>query len=418
MKTVQAKFLISHEETIDKALAAAKIAGITESNIVIFGKTGIQGIRAVDDTLLKGDEEAEPLKYTSEQMQNDPAVLYFTSGTTGRKKAVIRTQINLLFSMVKKNINTNSVVLSYLDFNHSTSLVAIMLISLYYGCTNHLLNHYSFRGLCSAIERYKSTYISCAPYVISSLVKDPIAREYDISSLNMLGSCGAVLKKAVIEDAKNELGIIVLDLYGLTEVTGLFVTTPEVFAVGGVGYLNGGFTARLIDENGQDVSEGQMGELLIKGPSLTPGYYNVSESITDADGYFNTGDLFKCNENGVFYFCDRSKDLMKYYGTQIYPGEIEEVLIKHPKVADCAAVGVYQPEVAAEFPRAYVLLIDGEHNLEEIAKELQVYSDSQLPEKKQIRAGIIIVDSFPRTSSGKIQRRLLRQAVNSIQVLA
>lgn len=418
MKTVQAKFLISHEETIDKALAAAKIAGIIESNIVIFGKTGIQGIRTVDDTLLKGDEEAEPLKYTSEQMQNDTAVLYFSSGTTGRKKAVIRTQDNLLYSMITRNINPDYAVLSYLDFNHATSLVAVMLLSLYYGCTNHLLNHYSFRGLCAAIEKYKSNYMSCPPYIISSLIKDSIAREYDISSLNFIGNCGAALKKSVTEDAKKVLGATVLNFYGMTEVLNMFVVTPEVCKAGGVGYLNGGFTARLVDENGQDVPEGQIGELLIKGPSLTPGYYNVLESIVDADGYFNTGDLFKCDKTGVFYFWDRSKDLMKYYHTQIYSNEIEEILLKHPKVADCAAIGIYQPEIAVEFPRAYVLLIRGKHDLEEITKELQAYSDSQLPEKKRVRAGIIIVDSFPRTSSGKIQRRQLRNITDNIKVLA
>lgn len=421
IKTVQAKYMITHVDVIDKALLAAKEAGIDTSNIVVFGDTSVQGIRAVDDTLLKGDQEGEPLTFTAEQMQNDPSVLYFTSGTTGRKKAVIRTQNNLLYSTFKLNVDPSCVVVSYLDFNHSTSLVSILLMAPYYGCTNYLLNHYSFRDLCAAVEKYKPRFITCAPYVVSSLMKDSITKEYDISSLQMIGCSGALLKHSVILEAHKQLGIAVLNVYGLTEVLGLFTTTPEIaVGLGAVGVMSSRFTARIVDEDGQDVAVGQVGELLIKGPTLTPGYYRSSEeNIIDQDGFFHTGDLFRCNENGVFFFCDRLKDLMKYYGTQIYPGEIEGVFLKHPKVADCAVVGVYQPDVAAEFPRAYVMLVDGEPSTQELIDELQAYSDGQLPEKKRIHAGIVIVESLPRTSSGKIQRRLLRESANSsVQVLA
>lgn len=411
--------MITHADVIDKALLAAEEAGIDKSNIVVFGDVDVQGIRAVNDTLLKGDQEAEPLTFTAEQMQNDPAMLYFTSGTTGRKKAVIRTQNNLLYSSFKLNVNPSTVVVSYLDFNHSTSLVGILLMAPYYGFTSYLLNHYSFRGLCAAIEKYKPQFIACAPYVVSSLMKDSIAKEYDISSLTMVGCSGALLKQGVILEAQKQLGIVVLNIYGLTEVLGLFTTTPEIsVGLGGIGVLNSSFTAKIVDEDGQDVAVGQVGELLIKGPTLTPGYYRNSECIIDQEGFFHTGDLFRCNENGVFFFCDRLKDLMKYYGTQIFPGEIEGVFLKHPKVADCAVVGVYQPDVAAEFPRAYVILVDGEPSTQELINELQAFSDSQLPEKKRVYAGIVIVESLPRTSSGKIQRRLLRESANSIQVLA
>lgn len=419
MKTVQAKYLITHVDVVDKALSAAKEAGIDESNIVIFGDSSVQGVRAVNDTILKGDQEAEPLTFTAEQMQNDPAALYFTSGTTGRKKAVIRTQNNLLYSIFNVAVNSSTIVVSYLDFNHSTSLVAIMLMAPYYGCTNYLLNHYSFRGLCAAIEKYKPGFIACAPYVVSSLMKDSIAKEYDITSLKIIACSGALLTQSIILEAQSQLGIVVLNLYGLSEVLALFTTTPEItIGLGGTGVLSSRFTARIVDDNGQDVPVGQVGELLVKGPTLTPGYYRSSECVIDEEGFFHTGDLFKCNENGVFFFCDRLKDLMKYYGTQIYPAEIESVFLKHPKVADCAAVGVYQPQVAAEFPRVYVVLAQGEESTQELIDELQAYSDSLLPEKKRVRAGIIVVDSFPRTSSGKIQRRLLRETANSIQVLA
>ncbi|KAI8637042.1 hypothetical protein BD408DRAFT_425203, partial [Parasitella parasitica] len=292
-------------------------------------------------------------------MQNDTAFLYFTSGTTGRKKAVIRTQNNILFSMVDMQTKPTSASLSYLDFSHSSGLVGVMMVSIYYGWTTYLLNHYSFRGLCAAIEECKPEYLSCAPYVISSLIKDSIAREYDISSLKVIGCCGAVLKKAVIDEAKKELNINVLDMYGMTEVLGIFTGNAAIFAAGKIGYLRAGFTARLVDDDDQDVPPGQVGELLIKGPTLTPGYYNNPLPIADSEGYFHTGDLFKCDTDGVFSFCERKKDLIKCYGTHIYPSEIEQIMIKHPKVADCAATGVYQAELGTEFLSLYVKLIDG-----------------------------------------------------------
>ncbi|CEP17022.1 hypothetical protein [Parasitella parasitica] len=417
LNTVRAKYLVTHKDTIDKALAAAKVAGIDESNIVVFGDASIQGIRAVDDTILNGNEEAEPIKYTKEQMQNDTAFLYFTSGTTGRKKAVMRTQDNILYSMGRLPKAPDSASLSYLDFNHSSSLIGIMMVTLYYGWTTYLLNHYSLRGLCAAIQEYKPKYLCCAPYVISSLMKDSIAREYDISSIAMIGCCGAVLKKAVTDEAREKFNINVLDMYGMTEILGIFCTDVAISAAGGIGYLKPGFTARLVDDDGQDVLPGQAGELLIKGPSLTPGYYNNPLPIVDNEGYFHTGDLFKCDANGLFSFCERKKDLIKSFKTHIYPSEIEQVMIKHPKVADCAAIGVYHEESGTEFLRLYVKLIDGQFDSQEIVKELQAYSDEQLAEAKRVRAGIEIVDSFPRTSSGKIQRLTLRQTATAVPVV-
>ncbi|KAL9539933.1 hypothetical protein MBANPS3_009978 [Mucor bainieri] len=378
LKTVQAKYMVTHIDVVDKALMAAKEAGIDESSIVIFG-------------------------------------------TTGRKKAVVKTHNNLLHSTIRTTtVNPSVAMLSYLNFYHATALVTVLLMAPYYGCTYHLLNHYSFPGLCAAIEKYKPVFITCAPYVVSSLLKDNIAKEYDISSLKSISSSGSHLKQSVILEAYKQLGIAVLSMYGLTEVLGFFTTTPEIsLKLGGVGVLrNTRFTARIVDEDGRDVATGQAGELLIKGPTLSPGYYRSSECLIDQDGFFHTGDLFRCNEDGVFFFCDRLKDLMKYYTTHIYPGEIEGLLLKHPKVADCAVVGIFQAEVGVDLPRAYVVLVDGEPSSQALIDELQAFSDDQLPEKKRVHAGIVIVESLPRTSSGKVQRRLLKESANNIHVRA
>ncbi|KAI8637044.1 hypothetical protein BD408DRAFT_437356 [Parasitella parasitica] len=192
------------------------------------------------------------------------------------------------------------------------------------------------------------------PYVMSSLIKDSIAREYDISSLKMLDYSGSVIKCNLIKKAREQLGILVPSYYGLTEAVGMLTTALPNFGCWGV--------------------------------------------------------------DGILSFCERHKGLIKYYKTQINPSQVEHIMIKHPKVADCAAIGVYQAELGTEFLSLYVKLIDGNFNSQEIIKELQTYSDDQLPEAKRVRAGIKIVDSFPRTSSGKIQRLALPQTIMAVPV--
>lgn len=197
----------------------------------------------------------------------------------------------------------------------------------------------------------------------------------------------------------------------MTEVLGLFDTNPDVTLIDGLSYLASGCTAKLVDKEGKEVSNGEMGELWVKGPTVKPYYRNpeATAATLDSDGYLHTGDLLKCDKNGLFFYVDRSKDLIKYHLVHIYPSEIENVLMTHPKVADCAAIGVYYSELVTELPRAYVNLVDGEQYSKKVERELREYADSRLSNEKQLRGGLFIVDSFPRTASGKIQRRLLRQ---------
>ncbi|GAN09351.1 4-coumarate-CoA ligase [Mucor ambiguus] len=414
LDTVQAKVLIVHKDTLENSLAAAKLVGLPESNILVFGDVAVGSIRTVNETILQGDELATPLEFTEEEMVNNPAYLYFTSGTTGRKKAVMMTQNNILNSIfLKDDWNFNGMdILAYTEYHHASSLLAAMHLSIYLGLTTYVMAHYTLHNLCAAIEKFKIQMTTTQPFIIAALAKDNIANGYDLSSLKCVICCGAALDNSVTLTVKERLGLLTMNVYGMTEVLGVFDTDPEITEANGIGYLAAGFSARLVDDDGNDVPAGEMGELWVKGPTVARGYYRNPEataSTFDADGYLHTGDLIKCDENGMFYYVDRAKDLIKYHLHHIYPSDIENVLMTHPKVADCAAIGVYYPELTTELPRAYVHLVDGEKYTEEVEKELQEYADSRLSDEKRLRGGIVIVDSFPRTASGKIQRRVLRQ---------
>jgi acyl-coenzyme A synthetase/AMP-(fatty) acid ligase len=411
---IQAKFLVGHLETLEVTLAAAKIYGLPESNILIFGDTGAEdNIRCVDDSLLSDEEIGVPIQYTKEEIMNDPVYLYFTSGTTGRKKAVNITQYAMcstvhLRDWPYRNVN----ILSYTEFNHGSSLVSTMHFPLIFGSTAFIMAHYSFRSFCEAIQTHKIHLTTTQPYIIYALAKDSIADEYDLSSLKGVVCAGAALDPSIVQLAKEKLGLSVLNVYGMTEVLGLFHTTPEISLASGTGYLEYGFEAKLVDEEGNEVPEGEMGEFWMKGPTMSRGYYKNPEATAnafDADGYLHTGDLFKRDQEGLFTFIDRAKDLIKYHLHHIYPSEIEKVLITHPAVSDCVVIGLYYSEFATELPRAYIQLVEGAAENEDIEQELQEYADSQLPDAMRLRGGIVLDNSLPRTASGKIQRRRLKE---------
>ncbi|KAI8875602.1 acetyl-CoA synthetase-like protein [Backusella circina FSU 941] len=410
----QAKYLIAHSSTLDQALEAAKSVGLPRNNILVFGDEKINGIRSVTETLLSGDELAVPYDYSEYEIMHSPAYLYYTSGTTGKKKAVMMTQYNILASFfIKDNWEfSTETVIAYTEFHHASSLCVIMHIAIFYGFTVYVMTHYSLPKLCQAIQDFKVTFFATQPYIIASMAKEEITNKYDFSSLKGVICGGAALDNAVTRLAVEKLGIYVLNAYGMTEALGMFLSDPAITFMGGVGAIAPGFSAKIIDEDGNDVEEGQMGELIVKGPTITQGYYRnlkATKSTIDSDGYLHTGDLFRCNKDGIFFYIDRHKDLIKYKLHHIYPSDIESVLFTHPMVSDCAVIGVYYPEFTTELPRAYIQLVGDEKYNPKIEQEIQTYADSRLPNEKRLRGGVVIVNSFPRTASGKIQRRILRE---------
>lgn len=418
--------MITHPENLDTTLAAAKLYGLSESNILIFGSTNAKdgSIRCVDDALFSSNELGVPTRYTREEIMNDPAYLYFTSGTTGKKKAVIVTQYEMCSNIhFKKWPYANVNILSYTEFHHVSALMTTMNFPLYYGSTCYIITHFSLRDFCAAIQKHQINITTTQPFILSALINDSLVQEYDTSSLKGFVCGGAALDNSITRSVKEKFNLPVLNIYGLTEFLGLFETTPEITFANGTGYLAYGFTARLVDDEGKDVPEGQMGELWVSGPTMSRGYYRNPEAtaqVFDTDGYFHTGDLFTRGSDGFFTYIDRAKDMIKYHLHHIYPSEIEAVLMTHTVVADCAAIGIYCSEQATEFPRAYVELVQGETKNKDLERELEEYVNSQLPDAKHLRGGIVFIDSFPRTPSGKIQRRLLREnnTETSIRVLA
>ncbi|KAL7319434.1 hypothetical protein PS15m_002569 [Mucor circinelloides] len=411
--TVNAKIIIASVETIDNVLKAAKIASVPLDNIFVFGDEDVQGCLSFNKTFLNHNEKVIPAVWTPEELATAPCYLCFTSGTTGKKKAVTLTHKSLTSALLLKDewIPNTVNMLSHTDFHHVSALLITIHMNLFHGCTTYILKKYTFEKMLLAIQDCKINVMATQPWIAAAMAKEPIVDKYDLSSFQLAVLGGSCIDKAVCMTFHKRLNAAIVSAYGMTECLNLLESSVVGTLRGELGTLSAGFSAKLIDENGNLLGYNQPGELCIKGPTLTPGYYNspeINAQAFDTDGFLHTGDLFQISEDGEVTFIDRIKDIIKYRYHHIPPQDIENILMLHPLVTDCAAIGVYSEEETSWIPRAFVLLSDNSRDHDEIEKEIIALVREKLPDHKQLRGGLFIVKQLPRTSTGKVERRTLR----------
>lgn len=278
-----------------------------------------------------------------------------------------------------------------------------------------VMPRFDLEDFCRFIQDLKVTFAYVVPPVVLLLAKSPVVSKYDLSSIRMMNSGAAPLTKELVESLYERLKIPVKQGYGLSETSPTTHTQPwEEWntTIGSVGTLLPYQTAKYVNEEGQEVPAGQVGELWIKGPNVFKGYWNNPEGTAHAkteDGYFKTGDVGYQDENGHFYITDRVKELIKYKGFQVPPAELEGYLAANPNINDVAVIGIYDKEQATELPRAYVVPAAGYGRGEKEAKEIVEWLNAKVANHKKLRGGVRFVDEIPKSVSGKILRRVLKQ---------
>ena len=272
------------------------------------------------------------------------------------------------------------------------------------------------RDFCAFIEKYKVREIATVPPVIVMLAKSELMDEFDLSSIDAVG-CGAaplgsdvqeLFIKRMNEKRNGKPPVKMTQGWGMSEVTCslLGFKADENDLTGGVGYLNPNCEAKLIDEDGKEVTKpNERGELLVRGPNITKGYLNNPEATKETfDGdWLKTGDVALVNEKGVFYIVDRRKELIKHGGFQVAPAELESVLLEHPSIIDAGVIGVEKN--GNEYPRAYVVTND--KNLK--PKEVADWMSKRVAKFKWLTGGVKFIPEIPKNPSGKILRRELRE---------
>jgi acyl-CoA synthetase (AMP-forming)/AMP-acid ligase II len=353
----------------------------------------------------------EPTSMACQARPEDPAVVLYSSGTTGLPKGVVLTHRNLVAGLcclrAPEPVAADDVVLAVLPLSHIAGMEVVLNHALASGATVVTLPRFDVEAFLAAIERYRVTRMVVAPPIVLALAKHPLVESYDLSSLRVVASGAAPLGPDVARAAARRVGCRVKQGYGMTECVAVCMAPddgpdkPE-----SIGPPMPGVDCRVVDwVTGAEVRHGDAGELLVRSPARMRGYLRNNEATAaavDPDGWLHTGDIVRVDADGWLRVVDRVKELIKYKGHQVAPAELEAVLLAHPAVADAAVVGCPDEE-AGELPKALVVL----RRPVEPAALLDFVAERVTPYKKIRR--LEMVDEIPKSPSGKILRRVLAE---------
>jgi acyl-CoA synthetase (AMP-forming)/AMP-acid ligase II len=399
--------LTAEEVHTQLATAGARSAIVAPALRAAVDGAGLERVYAIDALPAAAPPPAPPI-----DPAQDLATLPFSSGTTGLSKGVMLAHRNLVANMEQigaiHRIGADDVLIGALPFFHIYGQVVVLNLGLSRGATIVTMPRFDMTAFLDLLERHRVTRAHIAPPVVLGLAKVPGIERRDLA-LRVVISGAAPLDAETALRAGERLGAPVRQGYGMTEASPVthFADDDQLEDAdpGAIGYLVPDTEARLIDpETGRDSDE--RGELLIRGPQVMRGYLRAPEASSatlSIDGWLRTGDVAEIDAEGVFRIVDRVKELIKYKGYQVPPAELEALLVGHPAIADAAVIPIPH-EDGGEAPKACVVLADG---AELDAAELMAWVAERVAPYKRIRA-VEFVDEIPKSASGKILRRLLR----------
>jgi 4-coumarate--CoA ligase len=296
--------------------------------------------------------------------------------------------------------------LAHLPAAHIAGVAGYFVGPVYSGSECYWMKKYSWQKFLEYNKQHKITAFFTVPAIWARMAKSPDVKDH-FASLEGGAGGAAPLDASLQRAAGKRSGVQVAGTYGMSETTGSVCTLMRglVDDTGSVGVAHPNVMIRLVDDEGRDVEEGEEGELWVKGPTVTKGYYRNPEATKNAfvDGWYCSGDILQYRkETGYFYVTDRKKELIKYKGIQVAPAELEGLLLSHPKIEDAAVIGV--PGEDTELPRAYV--VADQNAISE--QEIKAFVKDKVADHKQLRGGVKYVKEIPRSAVGKILRKDLR----------
>ncbi|KAI1013688.1 hypothetical protein LB503_010547 [Fusarium chuoi] len=444
-----AKCIVTDSSRLEMAKKAAKAACLPPGSLVLIdSKNGslVDGSSSFQSLLGHGTYSWERIS-DPKVLADKPAVLNFSSGTTGLPKACEVTHLNLVanaeqnlhldrVARKRKNDPTfaaNDVHCAFLPFYHAMGLITFCILNVKRGCTTVVMPKFDLKSFLSTIQKFKVTSLIFAPPVVSMLVKSPLVCQYDLSSVKFL-VCGAAPLQADVEKRLEALfsktGARSRQGWGMSEATmAVSIFGPDEFdpSHGSVGYLVANMQLQVIDENGKALGYEEEGEAILNGPNVFKGYYKnpaaTKEAFTD-DGWLKTGDIVKIDKTGLVTIVDRKKvcipsnsfmaridgeyqELIKVKGFQVAPSELEGHLLEHESVLDCAVIRVLRD--GQEHAQAHIV----RKRPDTTAESILSFMDKRLSPIKRITGGIVFTDTIPKSPSGKILRRLIKDGFAS-----
>jgi long-chain acyl-CoA synthetase len=356
--------------------------------------------------LLRG---AEPTPGLADTADDDTAVILYTSGTTGKPKGAELTHANLMTNAdvcmrTTGEVRHGDVVFGGLPLFHSFGQTVAMNASFKVGACLSLVPKFDPGEALETIQRDRVTHFFGVPTMFGALLHHPERERFDVSSLRTCITGGASMPVEVLRGFEDAFGAIVLEGYGLSETSPVASSNhPDMERkAGSIGTPIEGVEMKVVDEDGNEVEQGEVGEIVIRGHNIMKGYWQRPDATEEAmrGGWFHSGDMAKTDEDGYFYIVDRKKDLIIRGGYNVYPREVEEVLYEHPKIREAAVVGIPHDEWGEEIGAAVVL-----HEGEELAaEEASEYVKERIAAYKYPRL-VWFVDDLPKGPTGKILKR-------------
>ncbi|KAI9022692.1 hypothetical protein DFJ74DRAFT_101562 [Hyaloraphidium curvatum] len=424
------RVLFTQASMLPTAFEVAKAAGLPRSHIVLTDNEGPRDLITLAQLVDRGRELSEDdvggrVVFSEDDIKRAPALLPFSSGTTGLPKAVALSHHNLVANVLQWTTQEGTAGplpapetrACFIPLAHMAGLMSFMLMAPRIGACVAIYPRFDVALALDAWSKYRSRYLNLVPPIAVQLAKAD-SSGYDFSAVESI-MCGSAPLGPELERAmEDKFGAPVKQGWGMTETTcaGLIYKAGERQRPGAVGQPLPNMEVKVVDpETGRPVGFGNEGELLVKGPNIFLGYHGNEQATReafDADGFFRTGDLVVCDEDRMFWVRDRLKELIKYNAFQIAPSELEDLLMGHPEVQDACVVGIPSPE-HGEVPRAFVVLRPSVPRTDAKAEELRAYLDAKVSPTKKLRGGLEFVDEVPRGATGKILRRQVRDAVRA-----
>jgi len=409
----------------------ARVVAQAEPSVVVAGpeflpaiRASLEGSPAAPTIVTTGPPSAEdevglgdlltsaPLETPVARSEDDLAALLFTGGTTGASKGVMLSHGNIAFdarqTAAAAEVGDDEVALSALPLAHSYGIL-VAAIGLFVKGRGVLQRWFEPFGFLQAIAEHRANRIAVVPTMLQYLLQAPL-EDHDLSSLRIAASGAAALPQEVAREWERRTGSRVLEGYGCTEATSaVTVTRPsDPPHPGSVGRPIEGCEVRIEDDDGNEVPDGEPGEICVRGPNVMQGYWRQPEATEAvmAGGWLHTGDIGRCDADGFVFVVERKKDLIIRGGINVYPRDVEEVLAEHPAVAMAGVVG-RPDELFGEEVVAFVVRRGGAEASE---GELLAFAAERLSKPKRPKE-IRFVPQLPLTPVGKVNRRELRDGV-------
>jgi long-chain acyl-CoA synthetase len=354
--------------------------------------------------------EQEPVEEPLERDEQDTAVLLYTSGTTGQPKGAELTHPNLrknctIMATSLGQFSHEDVLLGALPLFHTFGQTCTMNCAVLIGATVTMIPRFDPEKALEIIERDRVTVFQGVPTMYNAMLHANRADSADVSTLRLCMSGGAAIPVELIRAFEEKFDCPILEGYGLSETSPVasFNRPDRERKAGSIGTPIEGVEMQVWSDDGQELPQGEVGEIVIRGHNVMKGYWerpDATEAAIDADGWFRTGDMAKVDEDGYFFIVDRKKDMIIRGGYNVYPREVEEVLYEHPAVQEAAVVGIPDDSLGEEVAAA-VVLKQGESA---DATDIKAYVKEQVAAYKYPRK-IWFVDELPKGPTGKILKR-------------